>query len=60
MNYSNIARDTGISDDSIKNYFQILTDTLIGFYLPAYHTSIRKRQKNQQNFIFMIQDWLEP
>ena len=33
INYSNIASDLGVSVNTIKEYFQILDDTLIGFRL---------------------------
>lgn len=52
MNCENIAKDTGVSSVTIKTYFQILEDTLIGFFLPAYHHSIRKRQKQSPKFYF--------
>jgi len=44
INHNKIASDIGVSDKTVKSYFQILEDTLIGFYLEPYHKSIRKRQ----------------
>jgi len=44
INYSNISKDVGISDQTVKSFFQILEDTLVGFTLPPFHRSIRKRQ----------------
>ncbi len=35
LNISNIARDVGIARSTVQGYFDILQDTLIGFYLPA-------------------------
>lgn len=35
VNFSNIARDCGISASTVKEYFLILEDTLIGNFLPA-------------------------
>jgi predicted AAA+ superfamily ATPase len=52
VNYNNIAKDTGNNPVSIKSYFNILEDTLIGFFLPSYHTSKRKRQKKSPKFYF--------
>lgn len=52
ISFANIAKDVGISSVSVKTYFNILVDTLIGFFLPAYHTSIRKRQKQAAKFYF--------
>lgn len=52
LNYSNIARDIGSDPVSVKNYFSVLEDTLIGFYLPPYQKSVRKRQGKQPKFFF--------
>ena len=52
INYSNIGRDVGVSDVTVQSYFQILEDTLIGFMLEPYHTSIRKRQRENPKFYF--------
>ncbi|MBR5084327.1 MAG: ATP-binding protein [Prevotella sp.] len=43
VNYSNIAQDCGISSKTVKEYFTILEETMLGFYLPAY-TKITKRR----------------
>ena len=50
LNYSRISRDIGSTDKTVKEYFQILADTLIGFKLPAFHRSIRKSQKESPKF----------
>lgn len=43
VNYSNIARDCGVSSKTVKEYYQILVDTLLGtFVLP-----FKKRQERQ-------------
>lgn len=52
ISFSNIAREVGLSAPTIQGYFQILEDTLIGFLLPAYRRSIRKRQKTHPKFYF--------
>lgn len=36
INYTNIAQDCGVSSVTVKEYFQILSDTLIGFMVPAF------------------------
>jgi len=41
VNYTNIARECGVSSPTVKEYFQILEDTLTGRILPAF----RKRKK---------------
>lgn len=52
VNYLNIARDVGVDDKTIKNYYSILEDTLIGFHLHAYHDSFRKRLNTKPKFYF--------
>ncbi len=52
INYSKIAMDTGTSVPTIQSYFQILEDTLLGFALPQFHESIRKRQRSNPKFYF--------
>ena len=53
INKSKIARDTGVDDVTIANYFEILEDTLLGITLPAFHFSIRKAQKQAPKFYFI-------
>ena len=50
VNYSNIARDVRVSDQTVKTYFQILEDTLLGFFLPAHDQSVRKSQGKSPKF----------
>ncbi len=50
INYRKIARDVGVDSTTVQNYFSILEDTLIGFYLPSYSKSIRKRQREAPKF----------
>jgi uncharacterized protein len=52
INFSRISKEVGINDNSTKNYYQILEDTLIGFFLPSFHRSIRKRQRQSPKFYF--------
>ncbi|MBC6414794.1 MAG: ATP-binding protein [Bdellovibrionales bacterium] len=50
VNYSKIARDIGVDTLTVQNYYSILEDTLIGFYLKPYHRSIRKSQRQAPKF----------
>lgn len=50
VSYSNIARDINSDPKNVANYYSILEDTLLGFFLEPYHTSIRKRQRNSPKF----------
>lgn len=52
INFSNIARDVGVTDKTISSYFSILEDTLIGFFLEPFHHSFRKRLSNKPKFYF--------
>lgn len=52
LNYSNIARDVGVQIPTIQSYFEILEDTLMGFLLPPFHKSWRKRQAQNPKFYF--------
>ena len=52
INYSNIARETGTSYHTVKEYFKILEDTLIGAVLLPYSRSIRKRLVKHPKFYF--------
>lgn len=52
INYANMARDVGVDDKTIKEYYCILEDTMIGFYLESYHNSFRKRLVEKPKFYF--------
>lgn len=41
-NYVNIARDCGVSAKTVENYYHILVDTLLGYFLPPYHKKIKR------------------
>lgn len=42
VNYSNIARDCGISAKTVESYYQILIDTLLGYFILPYRKKIRR------------------
>jgi predicted AAA+ superfamily ATPase len=52
INFSRIADDVGVATTTVQSYFSILEDTLIGFLLPAYHSSVRKQQSAAPKFYF--------
>lgn len=52
LNISKIARDSGTDDSAAERYFEILTDTLIGYYLEPFHFSVRKHQSKKSKFYF--------
>jgi predicted AAA+ superfamily ATPase len=52
VNYDNIARESATKSATVKSYFKILEDTLIGFSLPAWDKSIRKQLALHPKFYF--------
>ena len=52
LNYSTIARDVGIASSTIKGYFEILEDTLLGKFLPSYKRRPKRRISNVSKFYF--------
>jgi uncharacterized protein len=37
INFTNIARECGVDSKTVKEYYQILVDTLLGYFLQPYH-----------------------
>ncbi len=52
LNYANLARDVVMSAPTVKGYFSILEETLVGSFLPAFSYSERKRFKVSPKFYF--------
>ena len=52
VNFSSIARDVGLSPNTVQSYFQILEDTLLAYRIPPFHQSIRKRQRSNPKYYF--------
>ncbi len=52
VNFSNVAKDVGVDDKTIKQYFSILEDTLMGFFLEPFNASFRKRLQCKPKFYF--------
>jgi len=52
VNFSNIARDCGVSSHTVKNYFRILEDTLLASWLPAYRRRPKRRVISAPKFYF--------
>lgn len=50
LNHKKIAEEVGVSSVTVRTYFQILEETLLGFYLPAFHQSVRKSQRMNPKF----------
>ncbi len=52
VNYNNIAQDCGVSANTVAGYFDILEDTLIGFRIPAYTKTIKRRLVQAPRFYY--------
>ncbi len=52
INYTKIGRDVGVEHKTVQNYFEILNDTWLGFFIPAFHQSVRKSQKLSPKFYY--------
>lgn len=52
INFNNIARECGVSAPTVREYFQILEDTLVGFLLPAYTRTKKRRTIAAPRFFF--------
>ncbi len=55
LNYTNVARETGVSAKVVRNYFQILEDTLLGYrLLPWKKTPDRRLIESEKFYLFDI------
>ena len=50
VNLSTLAAESRVSQPTVRNYYSILEDTLIGFFLPPYTRSVRKRLSKRHKF----------
>jgi predicted AAA+ superfamily ATPase len=52
INYTNIAKDCGVSSKSVKEYFSILEETLLGYFVPAYTKTVKRRLIQSPKFYY--------
>lgn len=52
VNSSTIARECGVSSHTVQSYFEILVDTLLGRWLPAYTKRPKRRTVQSPKFYF--------
>ena len=52
LNYTRIGRDVGVDFKSVKSWYEVLEDTLVGFHLDAFHNSARKQLRKAPKFYF--------
>jgi predicted AAA+ superfamily ATPase len=55
VNARNIARDAAVARSTVDNYFGVLTDTLVGHFLPAWRPGLKVREAAQPKFY-----WFDP
>ena len=52
VNYENIANDCQVSAKTVKEYFGILSDTLIGYTIPAYTKVVKRKVVQAPKFYY--------
>lgn len=52
VNLSNIARECGVAASTVRDHYAILTDTLMGAFLPAYTVRPKRRVIQSPKFYF--------
>ncbi|NTV52216.1 MAG: ATP-binding protein [Candidatus Firestonebacteria bacterium] len=52
VNLSNIARESGVKFSTVRDYYQILSDTLLGAFVPAYTVKPKRRLIQAPKFYF--------
>jgi predicted AAA+ superfamily ATPase len=50
LNYANVARESGVSAGTVRGYYQILEDTLLGFELQPWRRSRKRRMVETAKF----------
>ena len=50
LNYTNVAREAGVSAKMVRGYFEILEDTLVGFRLPPWRRAKTRRLIETEKF----------
>ncbi len=53
INKSKIAQQVGVQSSTIEDYYEILEDTLLGFRIPGFETSIRRQVRLADKFYFI-------
>ncbi len=52
INLAKLSQESGVPASSIKNYYQVLVDTFVGYWVPAYARRARKRLLTTPRFFF--------
>jgi uncharacterized protein len=55
LNFANVGRECGVSANTVRSYYQILNDTLLGFELPPWRkTATRRLVETSKYYLFDI------
>lgn len=63
LNYANVARETNVSAATVRSYFQILEDTLLGFTLEPWRKTRKRRLVETAKFFLFdmgVANYLNP
>lgn len=52
INFTSVASDAQVKRQTVQNYFQVLVDTLLGFYLPPFEESVKRKAIGTPKFYF--------
>lgn len=52
LNYANIATDCGVSAKTVKSYYQILFDTMLGYEIPAFSKIVKRKIVQASKFYY--------
>jgi len=52
LNYASVSQESGVSQPTVKSYYQLLEDMFVGFRIPAFSKSPRKNLLSTPKFLF--------
>ena len=52
VNYRNVAQDCGVDAKTVKEYFNILEQTLVGYIVPAFSRTVKRRISQAPRFYY--------
>ncbi len=52
LNFANVAQDSGVAPSTVRDYYQILEDTFMGFIVPAWTKTIKRKAISRAKFYY--------
>ncbi len=52
INFDNISNDSGVPSRTVASYYEILSDTLLGFQLHSFQKTIKRKAVKRSKFVF--------